>query len=77
MSGKNLQEYWKRNIRLLGMLLAVWFVASYGLWHPVRRRVEQHQPGRLQTRILVCSTGSYLCFHRTHFRIRPANESPG
>ncbi|MEM1215210.1 MAG: DUF4212 domain-containing protein [Bacteroidota bacterium] len=30
MSTKNLQEYWKKNVRLLGILLAVWFLVSYG-----------------------------------------------
>ena len=24
-------EYWRRNLRYLGMLLAVWFAVSYGL----------------------------------------------
>jgi len=30
MSDKNLQEYWKINIRYLTILLVVWFVVSYG-----------------------------------------------
>ena len=30
MSNKNLQEYWKKNLRLLGVLLAIWFLVSYG-----------------------------------------------
>ncbi|MFK7979114.1 MAG: DUF4212 domain-containing protein [Saprospiraceae bacterium] len=30
MSDKNLQEYWKKNLRLLAVLLAVWFFVSYG-----------------------------------------------
>ena len=30
MSGKNLQEYWQKNLRLLTILLVVWFVVSYG-----------------------------------------------
>ena len=30
MPEKNLQEYWQRNIRLLAMLLLVWFVVSFG-----------------------------------------------
>lgn len=30
MSDKNLQEYWQKNLRLLGILLFVWFIASYG-----------------------------------------------
>ncbi|MEM9326195.1 MAG: DUF4212 domain-containing protein [Bacteroidota bacterium] len=27
---KNLTEYWKRNLKYLGILLAIWFVVSYG-----------------------------------------------
>ena len=30
MSDKNLQEYWQKNLRLLGILLAIWFLVSYG-----------------------------------------------
>jgi len=30
MSKKNLQEYWKRNLRYLVILLSIWFVVSYG-----------------------------------------------
>lgn len=30
MSDKNLQEYWQKNLRLLGVLLAIWFIVSYG-----------------------------------------------
>ena len=30
MSNKNLQEYWKRNLRYLMILLFIWFVVSFG-----------------------------------------------
>ena len=30
MSDKNLQEYWQKNLRILGVLLAIWFFVSYG-----------------------------------------------
>ncbi len=30
MSGKNLDEYWQKNLRILAGLLAVWFIVSYG-----------------------------------------------
>lgn len=30
MSEKNLQDYWKKNLRYLGILLLIWFVVSYG-----------------------------------------------
>lgn len=30
MSDKNLQEYWQKNLRLLAILLAIWFFVSYG-----------------------------------------------
>lgn len=30
MSEKNLQRYWKTNVKYLAILLAIWFVVSYG-----------------------------------------------
>ncbi|MCR9288210.1 MAG: DUF4212 domain-containing protein [Bacteroidetes bacterium] len=30
MPGKNLQEYWQKNLRLLAILLTIWFLVSYG-----------------------------------------------
>lgn len=30
MTNKNLQKYWKTNLKYLAILLAIWFVASYG-----------------------------------------------
>jgi len=30
MSKKNLQEYWQKNLKLLAVLLVIWFMASYG-----------------------------------------------
>lgn len=30
MSEKNLQEYWKKNLRYLAILLSVWFIVSFG-----------------------------------------------
>ena len=30
MSDRNLQEYWQKNLRLLAILLAIWFLVSYG-----------------------------------------------
>lgn len=29
MSGKNLQEYWKKNIQTVIILLSIWFLVSY------------------------------------------------
>ncbi len=29
MSDKNLQQYWKRNITYLSILLAIWFLVAY------------------------------------------------
>jgi len=28
---KDLKQYWKRNLLYLAVLLAIWFIASYGL----------------------------------------------
>lgn len=30
MSGKNLKDYWKTNLRYLSILLVIWFLVSYG-----------------------------------------------
>jgi len=30
MSNKNLKEYWRKNLRLLAILLSIWFIVSYG-----------------------------------------------
>lgn len=30
MSEKNLQNYWKENLRYLAILLTIWFMVSYG-----------------------------------------------
>lgn len=30
MSDKNLQDYWKENLRYLMILLSIWAIASYG-----------------------------------------------
>lgn len=30
MSNKNLQDYWKRNLLYLVVLLSIWFMCSYG-----------------------------------------------
>jgi len=27
---KNLKEYWKKNLKVLSILLSIWFVVSYG-----------------------------------------------
>ncbi|MFT4542805.1 MAG: putative solute:sodium symporter small subunit [Planctomycetota bacterium] len=40
------KEYWRRNLRILGVLLAIWFVASFGcgiLW--VETLNQFHLPG--------------------------------
>ena len=31
MPGKNLQEYWRKNVRLLAIRLSIWFLASFGM----------------------------------------------
>ena len=30
MSKKNLQEYWQKNLKILSVLLFIWFFVSYG-----------------------------------------------
>jgi putative solute:sodium symporter small subunit len=30
LSGKSAQSYWKKNLRLVGLCLVIWFTVSYG-----------------------------------------------
>lgn len=30
MSDRNLKEYWRRNLKILSILLVVWFIVSFG-----------------------------------------------
>lgn len=43
MEKKNLQNYWKTNLRYLSILLAIWFVVSYGcgiLFHEALNSIQ-------------------------------------
>ena len=43
MEKKNLQNYWKTNLRYLTILLAIWFVVSYGcgiLFHEALNSIQ-------------------------------------
>jgi putative solute:sodium symporter small subunit len=43
MERKNLQNYWKTNLRYLTILLAIWFVVSYGcgiLFHEALNTIQ-------------------------------------
>ena len=43
MEKKNLQNYWKTNLRYLTILLAIWFVVSYGcgiLFHEALNTIQ-------------------------------------
>ncbi len=33
---KNQQEYWSKNLRITGMLLAIWFLVTYGIGYFAR-----------------------------------------
>ena len=43
MANKNLQDYWKTNLRYLTILLTIWFVVSYGcgiLFHEALNTIQ-------------------------------------
>ena len=43
MTKKNLQNYWKTNLRYLAILLSIWFVVSYGcgiLFHEALNTIQ-------------------------------------
>ena len=43
MSDKNRQDYWRKNLQYLAILLSIWFIASYGcgiLWAEQLNKIQ-------------------------------------
>jgi putative solute:sodium symporter small subunit len=62
MSGKNLQEYWQKNIRLLATLLVVWFLASYGFGILLADYLNNIQIGGFKLGFWFAQQGSIYIF---------------
>jgi putative solute:sodium symporter small subunit len=62
MSGKNLKEYWKKNLRLLTILLIVWFLVSYGFGILLAEPLNQIQIGGFKLGFWFAQQGSIYVF---------------
>ncbi|MFK7933444.1 MAG: DUF4212 domain-containing protein [Saprospiraceae bacterium] len=62
MSDKNLQEYWKTNLRYLAILLTIWFVASYGCGILFVEQLNQIKIGGFKLGFWFAQQGSIYVF---------------
>lgn len=62
MSGKNLQEYWKKNLRLLAILLVIWFIVSYGFGILLSEPLNEIQIGGFKLGFWFAQQGAIYVF---------------
>lgn len=62
MSGKNVKEYWKKNLRLLTILLIIWFVVSYGFGILLAEPLNQIQIGGFKLGFWFAQQGAIYVF---------------
>ena len=62
MSEKNLQEYWKKNLRLLTVLLLIWFTVSYGFGILLAEPLNQIQIGGFKLGFWFAQQGAIYVF---------------
>ncbi len=62
MAQKNLQDYWKKNLRLLGILLVFWFLVSYGFGILFADQLNQFQIGGYKLGFWFAQQGSIYAF---------------
>lgn len=62
MSGKNLAEYWQKNLRLLAVLLVIWFVVSYGFGILLAGPLNSIQIGGFKLGFWFAQQGSIYVF---------------
>jgi len=62
MTNKSPQEYWQKNLRLLAVLLAIWFIASYGLGILFAEALNNIQIGGFKLGFWFAQQGSIYVF---------------
>lgn len=62
MTSKNLQEYWKKNLTYVGILLAIWFVVSYGFGILLANQLDNIQIGGFKLGFWFAQQGSIIVF---------------
>ncbi len=59
---KNLQQYWRTNLRYLAILLAVWFLVSYGCGILFREQLDAVRIGGFKLGFWFAQNGSIYAF---------------
>ena len=62
MSEKNLQKYWRTNLKYLVVLLLIWFVVSYGFGILLVEPLNKIQLGGFKLGFWFAQQGSILVF---------------
>jgi putative solute:sodium symporter small subunit len=62
MSEKNLQRYWKTNLKYLTALLLVWFLVSYGAGILFAEQLDKIQVGGFKLGFWFAQQGSIYVF---------------
>ena len=62
MSEKNLQKYWRTNLKYLVVLLLIWFVISYGFGILLVEPLNKIQLGGFKLGFWFAQQGSILVF---------------
>ncbi len=62
MPTKSPQEYWQKNLRLLAILLSIWFLASYGFGILLAEPLNQIQIGGFKLGFWFAQQGSIYIF---------------
>ena len=59
---KRLKNYWRKNLRLLGVLLAIWFIVSYGCGILFAEQLNQIEIGGFKLGFWFAQQGSIYVF---------------
>jgi putative solute:sodium symporter small subunit len=62
MSKENMKLYWKRNVRILFILLAIWFLVSFGFGIFFREALDAFQLGGFPLGFWFAQQGSIYAF---------------
>ena len=59
---QKMQEYWKRNVQILSILLAIWFVVSFVFGILLKDTLDQIKLGGFKLGFWFAQQGSIYCF---------------
>lgn len=62
MSNKNLEEYWKKNLKYLAILLGIWFFVSFGCGILLAEQLNNFQIGGFKLGFWFAQQGSIYVF---------------